>query len=310
MTQHAAERGSPESGLRTPDSPAGRIFDLGYQPYRGPRQGRGRACWALYSAGLKAAFGIGRGGKAKIVPFALLGLAVIPAAIALGIAALLDESFSPIRYSNYLETTSLLLTLFCAAVAPELLCPDRRHRTLSLYFAHAIGRLDYAAMKALSLLTALLAIALLPQAILFVGNTLAAEDNLAYVRDNLDLVPRILLAAGMVSLYLAMVALAVASLTPRRIFAAGGFIALFFISTATANVLWETFETEPARATMLFALGELPFAATSWVFGERYGPGSLADRTDLPGALLFLAVLTWAAAGLLVVVWQYLRWEP
>jgi len=33
-------------------------------------------------------------------------------------------------------------------------------------------------------------------------------------------------------------------------------------------------------------------------------------RTDLPGALLFLATLAWSALGMLVVVWRYLRWEP
>jgi ABC-2 type transport system permease protein len=289
---------------------AGQIFDLGYQPYEGPRQGRGRSLWAIYSYSLRTAFGIGRGGKAKIIPFTLLGLAIIPAAIALGIATLLGESLSPIRYSNYLETTSLIQTLFCATVAPELLCPDRRNRVLSLYFAHAITRLDYAVMKGAALLGALLVMALLPQVLLFLGNTLAAKDGFAYLRDNLDVLPRILTAGVLLSVYLAGLSLAVASLTPRRIFAAGGFIALFLISTATANVIWETFETQPSRAAMFFALGDLPFAATSWVFGVAYGSGSLAERTHLPGALLFAVTAAWAVLGLAVVVWRYLRWQP
>ena len=299
-----------EPGTRFPAPGTGQIFDLGYQPYRGVRQGRPRACWALYSTSLRAAFGIGRGGKAKIVPFLLLGLALIPAAIALGIAALLGENFSPIRYSNYLNNTALLLGLFCATVAPELLCPDQRNRVLSLYFAHAITRLDYVLMKGLALLTALLVIALLPQALLFTGNALAAVDGGAYVRDNLGVIPRILAAGLLVSVFLAGLSLAAASLTSRRIFAAGGFIALLTISTATANVLWETFQTEAARAVMLASLGDLSYAATFWVFAAPYESGSLAYRTDLPGALLFLAVLTYAAIGLLIVVWRYLRWEP
>ena len=299
----------PDSGLRTPDATRGQIFDLGYQPYQGPRQGRVRALRAIYSNSLRTAFGIGRGGKAKIIPFVLLGLAVIPAAIALGIATLLGEGFSPIRYSNYYENISLVQTLFCATVAPELLCPDRRNRVLSLYFAHAITRLDYAVMKGAALLSALLVIALVPQLLLFLGNTLAAPDALKYLGDNLDTLPRILLAGLVLSLFLAGLSLAVASLTPRRIFAAGGFIALFLISTTTANVVWETFQTEPARYTMLFSLGDLPFAATAWIFGARE-EGDLTGRADLPGALLFLVTLTWAALALLVVVWRYVRWEP
>ena len=268
-----------------------------------------RARRTLYANSLRAAFGIGRGGRAKIIPFALLGLALIPAAIQLGIVALLGDAFAPVRYDNYLDSTSLLQILFCATVAPELLCPDRRNRTLSLYFAHPLSRLDYAVMKGLALLSALLAIALGPQALLFLGRTLAASDGWDYVRDNAELIPRILLAGGMVSIYLAALALAVASLTQRRIFAAGGFIALLLISTATANAIWETFETGPARAAMLVALGELPFDATAWVFGVRQDADSLAFRADLPGELLFLTNLTWAAAGMLLVVWRYLRWE-
>lgn len=289
---------------------AGQIFDLGYQPYTGPREGRGRARWSLYTQSLRQAFGIGRGGRAKIVPFALLGFAIIPAAIQLGIVSLLGDQFTPVRYDNYLDITSLLQTLFCATVAPELLCPDRRNRTLSLYFAHAISRLDYAAMKAAALLTALLAIGLGPQVFLFLGRVLASKDSFGYLTDNIDVVPRILLAAGTVSVYLAMLALAVSSLTARRIFAAGGLIALLLISGATSAAIWETFQTDAARAVMLVSLSELPFDATSWIFDVPVGPGSLAGRTDLPGPLLFLATLTWAAIGLLLVVRRYVTWEP
>lgn len=288
----------------------GRIFDLGYQPYQGPRQGRARARMALYSTSLRQAFGIGRGGRAKIIPFSLLGLAIVPALVALGIATLLGESFSPIRNSNYLNITALILTMFCAAVAPELLCPDRRNRVLSLYFARALSRLDYAVMKGAALLSALLVITLLPQAVLFFGNAFASPDTTGYIRDNVNLIPRILLAGTLLSTLLAGISLAVSSLTPRRIFAAGGFIALFLISTAAANALWEAFETEPTRAVMLVALGDLPFAVTLWIFGESYDQGSLAQRTDLPGALLFAVVLAYALIGLLVVVWRYVRWEP
>jgi len=289
---------------------AGRIFDLGYQPYRGPRQGRARACWAIYSNALRNAFGLGRGNKAKIIPFGLLFLALIPAMIALGIATLLGENFSPIRYSSYMDYTSLLLLLFCATVAPELLCPDRRNRTLSLYFAHAITRLDYVVMKGGALLTALLVITLVPEAILFLGNTFSALDGAKYVRENADVLPRILVAGTLVSVYLAMIALAAAALTSRRVFAAGGLLALFFISQGVAIAIWETFETEAARLIMLVSFGEVPFAATSWVFVVAPGPGSLAARTDLPGALLFAVCLAYAAAALLIVLWRYLNWEP
>jgi len=296
--------------MTTQSTTAGQIFDLGYKPYTGPRQGRGRARWAVYGSSLRSAFGIGRSGWAKVIPFALLAFALVPAAVQLGIRAVIGDQINPIRYDNYLNLTALLQMLFCATAAPELLCPDRRNRTLSLYFAHAISRLDYALMKGLALLTALLAIALGPQVLLFVGEVLAATSAPDYLRDNAEMIPRIVLSAGLVSLYLAMLALAVASLTARRIFAAGGIIALFLIGTATANVIWETFQTDAARAAVLVAFGDLPFGAVSWIFDVPYDPDSLVARTDLPGALLFLATLAWSALGMLVVVWRYLKWEP
>lgn len=301
---------APQQAARSTHTPTGQIFDLGYQAYSGPRQGRTRARIALYTAAVKSAFGIGRGAKAKVLPFSLLALAIIPAAVALGIATLLSTAFSPIRYSNYLNTTSLILTLFCAVVAPELLCSDRRQRVLSLYFAHALTRFDYVVMKALALLTALLAITLAPQALLFLGNMLAAADAGQYARDNLKMIPRILGSGVLMAFFLAMLSLAAASLTPRRIFAAGGFLLLFLISTATANAIWETFRTDAWRPVMLLSLGDLPFAVTTWIFREPYDANSLAGLTNLPGVLLFTAVLAWAVAALGVVIWRYARWEP
>lgn len=299
---------TPRSSLPTPDSPAGRIFDIGYQPYRGPREGRRRALAAIYTTSLKSVFGIGRGGKAKIIPFGLLALTLVPALIALGISTLLGANFSPIRYENYFNQVSVLLTLFCALAGPELLCPDRRNRTLSLYFAHAVTRLDYAAMKGAALVTALFLIAVAPQLLIFIGNSFATDGGWDYVRDNLDVLPRILLAGLVLSLYLGLIALAAASLTPRRIFAAAGYLALMLISSAAAAAIWETFRTEEARAVILLSFGVLPFGATAWIFDAP--PEGIVRETDLPGELLFAAVLAYAALALAIIVWRYLRWEP
>ena len=52
-------------------SATGSIFDLGYRGYDGPRLGRRHAITTLFTQSLKWTFGIGRGGRAKIAPFAL-----------------------------------------------------------------------------------------------------------------------------------------------------------------------------------------------------------------------------------------------
>ena len=48
---------------------SGTVFDIGYQSYHGLREGRSRGRLAVYKDGLRAALGLGRGGRAKILPW-------------------------------------------------------------------------------------------------------------------------------------------------------------------------------------------------------------------------------------------------
>ena len=63
------------------DRPRGVIHDLGYRRYDGPRLGRGAIIAALCWHSLRSAFGLGRGFKAKIVPFLLLAIMCLPAVV-------------------------------------------------------------------------------------------------------------------------------------------------------------------------------------------------------------------------------------
>ena len=56
----------------------GEVFDLGYQHYDGPREGRFRARTALWVNGVRTALGLGRGAKAKILPTLLFVAAMAP----------------------------------------------------------------------------------------------------------------------------------------------------------------------------------------------------------------------------------------
>ena len=53
--------------------------------------GRRSAVQALFTQTIRACFGIGRGGRAKIAPFTLAALAVLPAILAVGIAAIASQ---------------------------------------------------------------------------------------------------------------------------------------------------------------------------------------------------------------------------
>ena len=61
--------------------PGAEVFDLGYQRYTGPREGRNRARWALFWNGVRTLLGIGRGGKSKILPVLLFISVMTPAVV-------------------------------------------------------------------------------------------------------------------------------------------------------------------------------------------------------------------------------------
>ncbi len=126
---------------------SGEVFDLGYQHYEGPREGRMRARRALWVNGVRTALGLGRGSRSKILPtllfVAALGLAVILTLVA-SVAGPGDQVPG---HAGYYQIVSIILLLFAAIIAPELLCPDRRDRVLDLYLVRPLPPVDYAGAR-------------------------------------------------------------------------------------------------------------------------------------------------------------------
>ena len=99
---------------------AGAIYDIGYRHYDGPRLGRAGAVRALYVQGLRTLFGIGRGGRAKIPPVALVAFLVVPAVIQAALAGLAGGQFQVFTHAGYFRTSVFIFSLFCAFQTPEL----------------------------------------------------------------------------------------------------------------------------------------------------------------------------------------------
>jgi ABC-2 type transport system permease protein len=226
-------------------SPTGSIYDIGYRGYEGPRLGRAHAVRSLFSHSLRTAYGIGRGGRAKIAPFVLGGLAILPAVAIVGVLTLAlrfaagedlaDDS--PIRYDTYFSTISTVVVLFCAAQAPELFGRDQRHGVLSLYFARALRRSDYALARIAGFVAALLMLELLPQLVLFLGRALLSPDIVAAAGNDLPSIPPILIQGLLSAALLGALSMAVSAFTPRRAYATAGIIALFTIPGIVASVI-------------------------------------------------------------------------
>ncbi|MCK9517800.1 MAG: hypothetical protein M0R74_02055 [Dehalococcoidia bacterium] len=280
---------------------AGNIYDLGYRSYDGPRLGRWHAVQALYVQGLRAAFGLGRRTSSKIIPMALVIIAAIPAVIQLGVAAALDD-IEVFRLEEYNEYIQVVLALFVAAVAPELLGRDMRNRTLSLYFSRPMLRSDYALAKLASLATAMLFLTFVPQTVMFVGNALAGNDAFNYFQDNADQLLRLTVTALVISLFTSAVALAIASMTPRRAYATGGIIAVFVLSSTIASILFATLGDD-GRYTYLLGMYWLMRGATYWIFGAEAVEGDQMYDADIPGVVYFLVV----AGVTALCTWYLLR---
>jgi ABC-2 type transport system permease protein len=223
----------------------GSIYDLGYRRYDGPRLGRAHAVRALFAHSLRSTFGIGRGGRAKIVPIALAFLVSIPAVAILAAQALLrqfpgGEGFDgalPIRYETYASTISVFVILFCAAQAPDLFGRDQRHKLLALYFARALRRTDYALARLAGFMVAVFILQLLPQVVLFLGQVLLSTDVVSGALDELPQLARAAAQAVLTAGLLGGVAMAVAAFTPRRAYAVAGIIALFVIPSIVAGIV-------------------------------------------------------------------------
>jgi len=227
----------PDAQVRA-SGPGGSIYDLGYQGYEGPRLGREAAIRALFWHTVRSCFGIGRGGRAKIAPFTLAALAVLPAVVGVGIAAVAAQSGevgdvlegnSPIRYATYHGIVSTLVMLFCAAQAPELLGRDQRFGVLPVYFSRALARVDYAVAKVLGLVVSLAAMVVAPYLVLFIGRVLVAPDPIEGLSHELPSLPPLIAQSLLTSGLLGAIAMAISAFTPRRAYATVGIIAAFLI---------------------------------------------------------------------------------
>ena len=289
------------------------IYDLGYQGYHGPRLGRPAVALGLLVQTLRAAYGIGRGGRAKIVPFLMLALSVLPAILAVGIAALAAqagageavEEASPIRHDTYQNLTSTLVMLFCAAQAPELFGRDQRHGVLPLYFSRVLTRVDYTLARAGGLFLAILVLTILPQLILTVGAILAAPDPLTGLREDLPDVPRYLVVSLLASALLGGVATVIAAWTPRRAYATAAIIAVFIIPPIVVALMAELAVGDVARILVLASPSDIIDGVNAAVF-DAISPNLTIVAANLPGWTYIVAALAEMAACVVLVLRRYL----
>lgn len=210
------------------------IHDIGYKPYTGPRLGRPHILRSLYWFSLRSAWGFGRGSRARIIPLACFAAMLLPAAISIyKVAAVGGEA--ALSFSHYAYSTSLLLIVFVAVAAPELVSRDLRHHTLPLYFSRPLRRSDYPLAKLLALASAIFLFEALPLLIMYLGIIASSTTGSSVWDQTKALVPGLLVALAY-GLAFAPLTLVIASSTGRRAIATGAIAILFLATTAISHV--------------------------------------------------------------------------
>ena len=211
------------------------VFDLGYQPYTGPREGRTRARRAVLENGVRNLLGIGRGGRAKILPVLLFVAAMTPAVMFVAVLALVSaDDFIP-GPADYYDIIGVVLWIFGAIMAPELLIPDRRDNVLQLYLVRTLSPADYLGARFLAFFGVVLALVYSGQIVLQLGLVLTASEPLAYLGDNWLDIPKFLAGGALIALFFTVLPLLVATFTTRRAYAAAFVIGAVLVSSFVAD---------------------------------------------------------------------------
>jgi ABC-2 type transport system permease protein len=289
----------------------GAVYSRGYRPYDGARGGRGAAVLALYKASIRRALGLRRPWRQKVAPFLLLGIVTIPAIVNVGIGYVtrdrfLSERVEIITYREYVGVSAALL-LFVALTAPDVICPDRRQHVLPLIFSRPLTGVDYVVAKVGAIATILFAFSFLPQVVLFVGNMLVSDGALDYLTGHLDVLWNVPIAVLLLALYYAVIGVAIASLTDRRIVAGAAVIGLFLVTSIASGIIVGGPDVEGGSAGALVNVLALPLYLRDVVFLGHVERGSELSGVANGG---LLAAITYAGVlltGFAVLLRRY-RW--
>jgi ABC-2 type transport system permease protein len=289
-------------------SRSGVIHDLGYQRYDGVRLGRPAIIRALCWHSLRSAFGIGRGAKAKVVPILTFVIMCLPA-VANAVAVAQGQPRA-VPYDTYIfQLRVIIMIIFIAAQAPELVSRDLRSHVLPLYFCRPLRRLDYPLAKLTAFILACLAMIDIPVILLYLGTVTQAHGGSAIWHQTRALIPGLLVGL-MWAVTLAAIGLFLASLSGRRAYSTGTIAIYFFLTWILAGILYSvsTGQGHPLRGGQVATSGARlsglvsPFTVVDgvrqWLGGTSRGPIPPPGSYGPVYGVMLLVLLGVAVGGL------------
>jgi ABC-2 type transport system permease protein len=307
-----------QAEAHSPQSAGGTVFDIGYQPYTGRREGRGRSRLAIFKDGFRTALGFGRGARAKFLPWFFLGvltaIALVMAIVAgaaerLGGPGTAERADLP-SHSDFYGIASIILFVFAAVVGPELLCPDRRDRVISLYLVRPLNGSDYIASRWMSFLVVMLAAVWLPQVILFLGLSMGDAVPMQYLRNHWLDIPKFLAAGAAMAVYATTLALLAASFTTRRAYASVFLVGLFVITAPFTIGLAEELDGAAGQWVSMFNLTNIPVHVNDVLFNDVSEITEEAPARELGARMLVIWYFIWTLVPAVILWWRYRRLTP
>src|SRR5688572_10993616 len=296
----------------------GTVFDIGYQSYTGRREGRGRSRLAILKDGVRTALGLGRGARAKVLPWLFIGILAAIAlvmAIVAGAAERLGGPGTAERanlpsHSDFYGAASIILFVFAAVVGPELLCPDRRNRVISLYLVRPLTGSDYILSRWTAFFVVMLAAAWLPQVILFLGLSMGDAVPIQYLRNHWLDVPKFLAAGTAMAVYATTLALLTASFTTRRAYASVFLVGLFVITAPFTIGLAQELDGPAGQWVSMFDLANIPVHVNDVIFNDVSEITEDAPARELGARILVIWYFIWTLVPAAILWWRYRRLTP
>jgi ABC-2 type transport system permease protein len=267
------------------------IHDQGYRRYAGTRAPLGRAWAVIAMAGIRTLL-------ARRAFIGLLLLSWIPfivrcvqiyaatnvpqAATMFGVDARM--------FRQFLEQQQTFLFFITVYAGAGLIANDRRVNALQIYLSKPLTRLEYVCGKLAILVAFLLFVTFVPAMLLLVVQVMFS-GSVAFLLDNIFLVPAITLFSGLQVAAVAVVMLALSSLSRSSRYVGVLYAGLIFFSEAIYGILYGlTRDSRLAFVSMRRNLAQIG----DFIF-------RLPPQFQMPVALAFVAVALLIAASVLIL---------
>jgi ABC-2 type transport system permease protein len=292
------------SSNREPARRYAEVFDRGYAHYTGQRLGRRHALRSLVGYSMRRAMGIRKPWTAKILPIVLYLAATVPLVVMIGVNALVPNADFA-TYSDYLAAVFVIVGIFVATTAPEMLCVDRREGTLALYFSRVIGRFDYVLAKVVAMTLLTMTLSVVPLVILWLGRQLVSESPGREMRANLPDLVRVVFAGALIAVVLGTIGLVVSSLTERKAIAVTIIFLGFVGTTGFANGALVLLEDQGwSRYLILVSILDTFEGIYDHIIEDNV-TGSAIAQANLPLSVYLGYVLALVLLGLGFLRWRY-----